>query len=313
LSGGSDGTEAGTPTTFLRTITITNNAATSLPVGYTIGVTFPAADMQSDIDAGKLRSDLGDLRLRGPSGEPDRIIDAPPLASVVWFSLTAAIDAGATDTTYALTYGQPDAGAAPANGAVVFSFYDDFAGPALDPQWLTVGDIVPHGGTITLAQGQSEAVTTAMPQNPQTMLEISAAVTNPASNDGTSDTDYGYWLGFQHNGNFDASAPWILWLSSDVETIGSYETANGCSNGCNGPNIPQTTAFRVYGIERPPTQTIFYVDGAMSFTTNANNNQSLSIMIRNFLVASDIVVDWVRSHTVIYPTPTVTLGPEQTE
>jgi hypothetical protein len=319
LTGGDAGNgdvnnEANLATTFVRPITITNTAQGPLPIGYTIGVAFDDADLQAAIAAGKIRSDLGDLRVHGPSGECDRIIDDPPLARVVWFSLAAPIPAGATDTTYELTYGVPDAGAPPANGSAVFSCFDDFDGTTLDPRWLTTGGTFqPNNGTLTLASGQSDSLTTAVPQDPQTTVEIRAQVTNPASSDGSGDpSSYMYWLGFQRTGDFDASPPWELWLSSAVSTIGAVEQADGCSSTCTSANVPQTSAFRVYGIERPPVQSIYSLDGAVAFTlTSSINDQPLSIMIRNFLVDSDIVLDWVRSHTRIYPEPTVALGPEQ--
>jgi hypothetical protein len=36
----------------------------------------------------------------------------------------------------------------------------------------------------------------------------------------------------------------------------------------------------------------------------------LSIMIRNFLVSSDVVVDWVRARPLVLPEPTPSVGPE---
>ena len=307
-------TDAASAVSYARTITITNNATVSLPVGYTIGVVFPETDLDAAIGAGKIRSDLGDLRARGTTGEIDRIVDAPPLARVVWFSLTAPIAAGATDTTYSLTYGAADAGTPPANGAAVFGFYDDFDGATLDSHWLSLKAMTPSNGTLTFKQGADDALTT-MVEDPQTTVELRVQVTNPASSDGSGDpSSYTYWFGFQHTGDFNESAPWALWLSSAVSTISANEANDGCSNGCESSNIPQTTAFRIYGIERAPKETIYSVDGAMSYTANsAINDQPMSIMIRNFLVASDIVVDWVRSRTQIYPQPTVTLGVERPE
>jgi hypothetical protein len=299
-------------TGYARTISITNNAQAALPAGYTIGVSFPDADLGAAVAAGKIRADYGDLRVVGASGERDRMIDDPPLARVVWFSLAAPIAPGATDTSYAITYGDPSASNPPANGANVFDVYDDFTATTLDARWLTINPLTPSNGTITLRTNASDAVTTAEPLDPQTTLELRAQVTNPSSGDGGGDDDYSYWLGFQHTGDFDADVPWVLWLSQYIGTISADEQADGCTNGCNGPNLPQTSAFRIYGIERAPNQSIFSCDGAVEYTIDdAVNDQSLSIMLRSYLVASDVVIDWVRSHVRVYPEPTVTLGAEQ--
>ncbi len=300
-------------TTFVRVITITNNATTLLPVGYTIGVAFPDADMQAAIAAGKMRSDFADVRVRTTSGERDRMIDDPPLARVIWFSLASGIAAGATDTSYAIAYGDPNASTPPANGSAIFDFYDDFSETTLDSRWVVANDITPSNGTITLRSNASDAMTTMSPLPSQTTLELSAQVSNPSSTDGGDSSDYSYWLGFQRSGDLDADAPWALWLCDDTATISPTQQTDGCSNLCSAPSVAQTTAFRIYGIERQPTASIFSIDGAVSATLDqAINDQAMSIMMRSFLVASDISIDWVRAHAQVYPVPTVTLGAEQT-
>ena len=302
------------PTTYARAVTITNNATVPLPTGYTIGVPFPDAQMQAAISAGKMRSDFADVSVVAPSGDRDRVIDDPPLARVVWFSLAAPIAAGATDTSYAVTYGDPNATTPKDDASNVFDFYDDFSESALDSRWLIANAIAPSNGTITLRSNESDAMTTMTPLDPQTTLELRAQVTNPSSGDGGGSSDYTYWLGFQRTGDLDADVPWVLWLSDDIGTIGANEDADGCSNGCTGSNVTQTNAFRIYGIERAPNASLFSLDGALTATLDqAVNDQPLSIMMRSYLVASDVVIDWVRAHTQIYPQPTVVLGAESAQ
>jgi hypothetical protein len=301
--------DAGNPTYF-RSITIHNNAQTQLPAGYTIGVAYPEAELQSEISSGKMRSDLNDLRVRGTSGERDRLVDAPPMMRIVWFSLASSIAPGTTDTTYAITYGVPNAPAPPADGANVFDFYDEFVGSAPDSHWITQGTVNVANGKLTLPQGGFGALTT-LPQLPTSTCEFSAQITNPGS-DPDSQSGFYYWFGFQHQGDFDASEPWVLWIARGKTGIGAEDQADGCPNGCNSTPGTQSTNFRLYSIERQPAQTIFTIDGT-TWSTPATNDQALSLMIRNWLPSGDLVMDWIRSRTRIYPEPTVTLGAEQTQ
>ena len=298
-------------TTYLRTITIQNVASQALPKGYTIGVAFPDAEIQSAITAGKMRADMNDLRVRGTAGERDRLVDAPPLARVVWFSLASPISANSTDTTYAITYGDPNASAPPAAGSNVFSFYDDFSGTTVDPQWMTQGTMSVANGVLTLPHGGSGALTT-ISQFPTSTAEWRAQITDPASNPDPQ-SGYYYWFGFQHTGDFVADNPWIVWIARTASHVGGEDYADGCTSICSNSPGTQSSSFRYYSIERQPTQTLFWIDLGQAYVTPATNDQALSLMIRNFLVTGDVVVDWFRSRARIYPEPTVTLGAEQAQ
>ncbi len=304
-----DAADASAPTYF-RTITIQNNASAALPAGYTIGVPFPDSQLQAAITAGKIRTDLNDLRVAGPTGERDRLVDDPPLARVVWFSLAAQIAPNSQDTSYSLTYGVPNATAAPSNGAAVFNFFDDFTGSAPDPHWSTQGAVQVGGGLLTLPEGGLGALTT-ISQLPQTTVEWRAQITNPSSNPDPNSGFY-YWFGFQRTGDFVALDPWVLWIARGKGSVGAEDKADGCLNTCMSVPVPQDNLFHIYGIERQPSASVFSLDGALAYTTSsAINDQALSLMIRNYLVSSYLIVDWMRSRTRIYPEPTVTLGSEQ--
>jgi len=294
--------------TYFRTITIKTNAA--LPKGYTIGVAFSETELQAAISAGKMRSDMNDLRVKGTAGERDRLVDAPPLARVVWFSLASPISANATDTTYEITYGVPNAGAPPADGTNVFNFYDDFSGTSVNPQWMTQGTVNVSGGVLTLPHGGLGALT-ALSQLPTSTAEWRAQITDPNSNpDGN--TGFYYWIGYQHTGDFNASEPWSVWIARSANLVGAEQESDGCPNDCANTPQAQTNKFRYYAIERQAAQTIFSIDLAPVFTTtSAINDEALSPMIRNYLVTGDVVVDWYRSRSRIYPEPTITLGPEE--
>ncbi len=296
-------------TTYFRTITIKNNASQGLPKGYTIGVAFPDSQLQAAITAGKMRSDMNDLRARGTAGERDRLVDAPPLARVVWFSLASPISANATDTTYEITYGVPNAPSPPRDGSNVFNFYDDFSGTAIDPQWMTQGTVNVGNGVLTLPHGGLGALTT-LSQAPTSTAEWSANITDPNSNP-DQNTGFYYWFGFQHTGDFEPSDPWVIWIARAAGSVGGEDKADGCLNDCTGSTTAQNTGFRNYAIERQAAQTIFSIDLAPNYTTPATNDQALSLMIRNYLQTGDLVVDWFRSRARIYPEPTVTLGAEE--
>ena len=293
--------------TYFRTITIKTTAA--LPKGYTIGVPYPDAELQLAISSGKMRSDMNDLRVRGTAGERDRLVDAPPLTRVVWFSLASPISASTTDTSYEITYGVPNAGAPPADGTNVFNFYDDFSGTSVNPQWMTQGTVSVSGGMLTLPKGGLGALT-ALSQLPTSTAEWSAKITDPSSNP-DQNTGFYYWFGYQHTGDFVASDPWVVWIARAAGSVGGEDKADGCLNNCAGSTTGQKTTFRYYAIERQAAQTIFSIDGSPQYTTPATNDQALSPMIRNFLQTGDVVVDWFRSRARIYPEPTITLGPEQ--
>lgn len=298
------------PGHYKRVITIVNNASTALPAYYTIGVPFPAGDLGLAVGSGKMRSDYNDLRVVGAAGERDRMLDSSPLPSVVWFSIASPIAAGATDTSYAITYGDPNAGPAPTNGAAIFAFYDDFSGSAVDTNiWMTQGGTSVAGGLLTLPQGQMGALTTTA-QDSHSTVEMRVKITDPTSPPDNNSGFY-YWYGFQHTGDFTADAPWVLWIARSESIVGGEDQGGSCSANCTTPTWPQDKLFHIYGVERAPTLTNFDLDGVTKATSTTTNDGALSLMIRSYLPSSDVVVDWVRAHPVIYPVPTVTLGQEQ--
>lgn len=288
---------------YFRTITIHNIATADLPSGYTVGVPF-------DPTSGHVPSNLRGVHVMGSAGERDRIIDSPPLASMIWFSLAAPIAAGATDTSYEVTYGVPGSASALQNGSSVFDFYDDFTSTTLASHWLSQGGISLGSGQVTLLHGMDGALTTTALVSQSTM-EALVEITDPMSQPEAMSGFY-YWLGFQHTGDFVASSPWIVWIARSAGTVGAEDNADGCPSNCASGTTPQNGAFHVYGIERQPTETVFSMDGAVYYQTPATNDQALSLMLRNYLVTGDMVITWVRAHARVYPEPTVTLGPEQT-
>jgi hypothetical protein len=64
-------------------------------------------------------------------------------------------------------------------------------------------------------------------------------------------------------------------------------------------------------VERDAAATRFYIDGVLSGSAIADpNTTDYSVMLRNWAVASDLVVDWIRARALVTPEPTVTVGAE---
>jgi hypothetical protein len=113
---------------YRRQITIANNAASMLSVGYSVCVT---TDTASLVSAGKMLSGGDDLRVVYWSGsswiELDReVIGMNGTSTEVWFKTQATIEANGSDNNYYIYYGDPSAGSPPANKSNVYLWYDDF-------------------------------------------------------------------------------------------------------------------------------------------------------------------------------------------
>lgn len=116
------------PWLYRETITITNNnASVILPLNYTVNLTFDHATL---VAAGKSLANGSDVRiLYNFSVELDRInITAfNTTTTTIRFRTRENISAGGIATNYELYYGNPHAGAPPANPDNVYLFYDNFS------------------------------------------------------------------------------------------------------------------------------------------------------------------------------------------
>lgn len=298
---------------YTRALTVT--AADAVSTGYVVGFQLDTASL---VGAGKLRPDMNDLRVFDPKGtELDRIVDTGT-PSVVWFALTRPVAAGASDT-YAVHYGNPSAGAAPAHGSAVFSFYDDFPGTTLGSQWLTLGSPTVSGGTVRLHAWDTDASPDpdSMRTNPQTdgvpaasWLEIHATVTNPGSPADVVD-GFWYWFGFQRQGDFTASAPWILWIAREQNQVQAEDVDYDTDASFMGGVAGQDTLPHAYVVARAPSATHFYRDGVQLYSAQYPNTADLALMLRNWAQSSDVVVSLVRDRPLVDAEPTVSVGAEK--
>jgi hypothetical protein len=303
---------------FRRALSITNGSAAALPAGYTVRVPldpllFPAA---------KVRADLNDVRLFMDSSgvEFDRVVDlAPPgQGRALWLALKDPLAAGATETRYSVYYDFPTAGAPPADATKVFALWDGFDGVQVSSQWVTNGGPVVSGGFVRLHQNTQDALATIynVDKVPTlSALEWRFRISDPASA-GTAPAGnfYWYWIGFQRQQDFQTTDPWLLWISRGANDLGEeVKIAGGaCAAGCTGTLVTPDTAYHWYRIERDPTVTRFYRDGALIGTPIAAvNDTDFAVMMRNFAATSDLDVDWIRARELASPEPTVVVGAEQ--
>lgn len=314
-----DAPDAAMPTfAYRRKITIVNQAATSLPAGFTIRVPL-AATLAGLVLQGKVKADFSDLRVigEGALGERDRIIDPAggPAPAALSFSLAQPIAAGATNTSYYLYYGAPDAPAAPADGSAVFAVYADFASE-IPSQWTTHDAPTVSGGKLVLRANHTDAIATTAATDGVPIVsavELVASIANPTS-DPTPQPEgtFYYWFGYQHTGDFTASDPWITWIARGKGQVHAEQKSPvGCEAGCESGYVPQTTGTRYYVIERDPNATRFYVDNFLIYTATVTNNEDYSLMVRNYLATSDVQVDWIRARVRASPDPAVSLGFEE--
>jgi hypothetical protein len=302
---------------YRRRITIVNNAQTALAAGFTMRISL-APLLSALVSAGKVKADYSDLRVIGdaPIGERNRIVDgiAGPAPAALSFSLAQPIASGSMSTSYSLYYGAQNAGAAPANGTQVFPLYDDFT--TLGSSWLKNDAPAVSNGKLVLRAAHTDAITSVAATDNVPIVsavELVATVANPTS-DPTAQPEgtFYYWWGYQHTGDFSASDPWVTWIARGKGQVhGEQKSPVGCEAGCDGTYVPQNTAAHYYVIERDPTASRFYLDGALTSGIAVQNNADYSIMIRNYQAASDVQVDYVRARARVTPDPFITIGAEE--
>jgi hypothetical protein len=299
---------------YRRRITIQNNAAAQLATGYTVRLPL-LTTLAMLVADGKVEADYADLRVIGDAGERDRIVDGTPAPPALSFSLAAPINGNTTNQTYYLYYGDPSATAAPANGNAVFALYDDFTS-GISAVWQKNNGPTTTGGKLVLRASATDAIgTVAASDNVPTVsaVELVANVPNPASDPTVQpEGTFWYWFGYQRSGDFTATDPWIVWIARGKNTIKAEQLSPvGCEANCNGGDSTQNTAPHYYAIERDPSATRFYRDGALAFTATVTNTTDYSLIVRNYMAASDLQVDYVRARARITPEPTITLGAEE--
>ena len=302
---------------YRRRVSIVNGSTSDAPAGMTIHVPVDSSILPGLV--GKVRGDYADVRVIGDGaiGERHRILDLPTDVAPVGidFSLAKPIAGGATSTDYAIYYGDPAATAPPQDGTKVFAVYDDFA-TTIAQTWMKNDGPQVVGGALVLRAGRQDALTTVAAADGVPIVsavEASIKVQNPQSAGQQLGTDtFWYWFGYQHQGDFTASDPWIIWVARGAGTVqAEQENPGACTNNCAGAPLGQSTAYRYYMVARDPTETRFTLDSTLYYTAQGTNDTDYSVMVRNYALTSDLNVDWIRARVRVTPDPTVTLGPEE--
>ena len=302
---------------FERSLAIMNPSTTQLAAGFAACFRAVPQDILG-AGAAKLRADAADLRVFANGVELKRVVDNLRTGILsVCFRLAGAIAPGATDTSYVVRYGDASAAPPPPAESDVFDFFDGFDGTSLSPRWLKFGAPVVAGGFVTFPKSAPSAITTTSGTDGVPLdasLEINARVPSPAS-DGELQDDAGtrffYWFGFQHQGDFIAAEPWSIFIARGKSTVNAeHKTASGtCVSGCDEAAGTQTTDARVYKVDRAGETVVFTYDTGATFQAVGSSGDQ-SLMIRNYLLTSDVVVDWVRARPLVLPEPIPSLGPE---
>jgi hypothetical protein len=301
---------------YRRALTVQNGAA-ALPAGYSIRVPIDALLFP----AGKVRSDLSDVRVFDGANQIDRAVDlAPPGATrALWFALQRPIAANASDTAYALEYGDPNASAAPADATKVFAAYDDFTGATLSSLWQMNGAPSLANGELTLHKNGVDGICTTAATDKVPILsalEWRSRVTDPASaGQSVNPNTFWWWAGYQRYGDFTAADPWVLFIQrapNQITVERKVTSGTACASVCTSNALtPALDAqYHWYRIERGATATLFFRDGVQVQSIADPNNDDYSLLARNYSVSSDLIVDWLRARPLASPEPTVTIGAE---
>lgn len=307
---------------YARSLTVTNTAEPTIAAGNAACTVLASDVVSAAVTNGKMRADLADLRIHGPSGnEVSRTADLLPQGrAYVCFTLEQAIAKNGA-ATYEMRHGDPNATPAPAGG--VFPFVDDFDVVPSGPKWSTRGTPSVVNGRLKLPAGAVTAIATApgadgVPTNAS--MVVSMQVVNPTSNAlakdaGNAEDYFFWWVGFQRFGDFAEGEPWMVFIGREVGGIraeNKQNTSGGgpCATPCSDVTYGLTDATRIYRIDRHEGGVVFTYDDGKTFAPLGASGD-LAIMIRNSLATSDIFVDWVRARPIVWPEPTVAVGAEK--
>ncbi len=116
-----------------RPLTVSTGAASAIPIGYSVSVTFNHATLVTGGQALASGADVRVVRRDPATGawtEIDRVLDPDSAwnqaTTTIWFAAAAPVAANSSDSSYFLYFNNAAAGAPPANEDTVFHFADFF-------------------------------------------------------------------------------------------------------------------------------------------------------------------------------------------
>jgi len=127
------------------------------------------------------------------------------------------------------------------------------------------------------------------------------------------DGTFFYWFGYQQPAT--SRRPIVLrgrldraWQGADPRRA---EVAGRVRGRVRRPTGQQDTAGASLLIERDPGRAGSSTNGTLSFTATVTNSQDYSVMVRNFMAASDVRVDYIRARARVMPDPMVSVAAEE--
>ena len=297
------------------------SGTTAIPTQYSVRLQL---DHTALVSVSQSLASGNDVRVAWWSGtawvELDRLLDDQSAwnsaTTRVWFRTQAAIGASSTDDNYYLYYGNPSAGAPPANWANVFLLYDDFGDGVLDgarwscidprtvapPPACTESAVAP--GTLSLQDESALSANAGFAFGADTRWEArlrTAGVPGGAR-------FYNYWgaSDMVAGGSFPYQNDWITWYNDAQHRA---ETANNGTLGTTVVTPASPTSFHVYTFDREGAAGVrYFQDGTqLAFRNTLVPDASLRVLTWNDSAdANGIVLDWVRVRKYVTPEPTFT-------
>jgi len=284
-------------------LTITNSAATSLPMGFQVGWLFPIEALIGNATQEQLRI----VRWSGTQWfEQHRVIDANGVNQQwMWLRLVNAINAGGSDTSYWVYWGNSAPPAAPQDSAIVFDFYDPFSGTSLGAAWLQqpAASITVTGGEARLDYDEHmRLATSSLPGDAVDFRWRQPAYAGR------------WWGGYQAFGTFSDVHPWDLWIARSTSSPAEVwpERTEDQSPILEGPRRAVPVAHTLFGVDRFAAHTLYRVNDNVVATLDAGVvfNGQMNVRFTNES-AQPLYVGMVRTRKTAFPYPTVTRGPTQ--
>ena len=301
-------------------ITIANNLTSAL-TNYQIGLYL---NLAAQVSAGKIRSDLGDLRFNDSSGNALSywIENATPSAAKIWVNVPS-IPASPSTTTIYMYYGNPSV-TTTSNGTATFVFFDDFesyaSGSAINNQ----------GGWVTKRVGGSGEATVRL-VNGRNYLHLSSTTYATTVNHPLSVGNTGYALriyeygdnvgevmamsftdgGTTSDGNVynGYSCSWWGWggaYTKIIKTVSGSGTELVSISDSDTANVYHTLEFRWYGSSLQG-----YRDETLKISTTDTYFSSQSYIQLHVWSPASRYIDWVLVRKYVSPEPTYSVSSEQ--
>jgi len=291
---------------YRRQAFVDNNVADVLPAGYSVKLVLDTASL---VGEGKLRADGNDLRVVWDDGgtlvELDRAAETAFNApdTEIWFKTQDPIPGNGSDGNYYIYYGNPSAGAPPADRGQVYAMWDDFEGSSLDARWNDSGSVFLSGGVAYLASDSYIIDTTAYTYGVlETRLRMG------------QDDDKAWWGWEAAPLNADDMVVFQEYPPSTRDFTGLTRDDQGPYHreALPEPTPGGLTDWHVYTADWWPGNARWLIDGVVGASTSAEvpNSAIYALFSARFV---PLQIDWIKLRLRVAEEPTVSLGTPQSE